>query len=146
MPSWTRRSEPKVAAMFIPMYSHQTRSKRAAYDKRGDHVEIQLPPVLAGPQIKQWPTHHNSCVVHQANQIPAETMEILRHSPHATEVVSERAKAMRFAIVGGEMDQRHVAAQLCVLPAQRRGFLIGAQRECCCAWPNQSAVTVKGAH
>jgi hypothetical protein len=39
------------------------------YDKRGDHIDLQLPPVLAGPQIKQWPTHHNSCIVHQANQI-----------------------------------------------------------------------------
>jgi hypothetical protein len=23
-----------------------------------------------GFQIKQWPTHHNSCIVHQADQIP----------------------------------------------------------------------------
>src|SRR5271154_5398382 len=30
----------------------------------------QLPPVLAGLQIKQRPAHHNSCIVHQANQIP----------------------------------------------------------------------------
>jgi haloalkane dehalogenase len=44
------------------------------------------------------------------------------------------------------MEQRHVEAQLCVLPDQRLGFLIGAQREFCRAWPNQSAVTVKGAH
>jgi haloalkane dehalogenase len=44
------------------------------------------------------------------------------------------------------MEQRHVEAQLCVLPAQRLGFLIGAQREFCRAWPNQSAVTAKGAH
>jgi nucleoside-diphosphate-sugar epimerase len=35
----------------------------AGLDKRGDYVDIQLPPVLAGPQIKQWPTHHNSCIV-----------------------------------------------------------------------------------
>jgi haloalkane dehalogenase len=42
------------------------------------------------------------------------------------------------------MEQRHVEAQLCVLPAQRLGFLIGAQREFCRAWPNQSPVTVKG--
>src|SRR4029077_5608741 len=48
----------------------QKRSEGLDYDKRGDHVDIQLPPVLAGPQIKQWPTHHNSCIVHQANQIP----------------------------------------------------------------------------
>jgi len=33
-----------------------------------------------------------------------------------------------------------------VLPAQRLGFLSGAQREFCRAWPNQSAVPVKGAH
>lgn len=26
------------------------------------------------------------------------------------------------------------------------GFLIGAQRECCRAWPNQQEITVKGAH
>jgi haloalkane dehalogenase len=53
---------------------------------------------------------------------------------------------MRFAIAGSEMDQRHVEAQLCGLPARRLGFLIGAQREFCRAWPNQSAATVKGAH
>jgi hypothetical protein len=40
------------------------------YDKRGDHVDIQLPPVLAGLQIKQWPTYHYSCIVDQTNQIP----------------------------------------------------------------------------
>ena len=44
------------------------------------------------------------------------------------------------------MEQRHVEAQPCVLPTQRLGILIGAQREFCRAWPNQSAVTVKGAH
>jgi len=32
---------------------------------------VLVPPVLAGPQIKQWSTHHNSCIVHRANQIPA---------------------------------------------------------------------------
>lgn len=47
-------------------------------------------------------------------------------------------------MAGSEMEQRHVEAQLCVLPAQQLGFLIGAQREFCRAWPNQSAVTVKG--
>jgi hypothetical protein len=45
------------------------------------------------------------------------------------------------AIAGREMEQRDIEAQLCVLPAQRLGFLIGAQREFCRAWPNQSAVT-----
>ena len=48
----------------------QKRSDGLDYDKRGDHVDVQLPPVLAGPQIKQWLTHHDSCIVHQANQIP----------------------------------------------------------------------------
>ena len=42
----------------------------AMYDKGGDHVDLQLPPVLAGLQIKQWPTYHNSCIVDQADQIP----------------------------------------------------------------------------
>jgi hypothetical protein len=50
------------------------------------------------------------------------------------------------ARAGSEMEQRQVAAQLCVLPTQRLDFLIGALREFCRAWPNQSAVTVKGAH
>jgi hypothetical protein len=44
------------------------------------------------------------------------------------------------------MEQRQVEAQLCVLPTQRLDFLIGALREFCRAWPNQSAVTVNGAH
>jgi hypothetical protein len=43
------------------------------------------------------------------------------------------------AIAGRE--QRDIEAQLCVLPAQRLGFLTRAQREFCRAWPNQSAVT-----
>jgi haloalkane dehalogenase len=30
--------------------------------------------------------------------------------------------------------------------AEPAGFLIGAQREFCRAWPNQQEVTVKGAH
>src|SRR6202030_1505660 len=47
----------------------QERSEGLDYDKRGDHVDVQLPPVLAGPQIKQRPTHHNSRIVHQAKQI-----------------------------------------------------------------------------
>jgi haloalkane dehalogenase len=33
-----------------------------------------------------------------------------------------------------------------VFLAQRLGFLIGVQREFRRAWPNQSAVSVKGAH
>jgi hypothetical protein len=41
-------------------------------------------------------------------------------------------------------DFASVEAQLCVLPGQRLGFLIGAQREYCRVWPNHSAVTVKG--
>ena len=40
------------------------KSEGLDYNKRGNHVDIQLPPVLAGPQIKQWPTHHNSSFVH----------------------------------------------------------------------------------
>ena len=48
----------------------QKRSEGLDYDKRGDHVDFQLPLVVAGPQIKQWSTHHNSRIVHQANQIP----------------------------------------------------------------------------
>jgi hypothetical protein len=47
-------------------------------------------------------------------------------------------------MAGSEMEQRHVEAQLCALPVQRLGSLIGAQREFCRAWPNHSAVTVKG--
>src|SRR6202044_1303752 len=48
----------------------QKRCEGLDYDKRRDRIDLQLPPELAGPQIKQWPTHHNSCIVHQANQIP----------------------------------------------------------------------------
>jgi haloalkane dehalogenase len=32
------------------------------------------------------------------------------------------------------------------IDAEPAGFLIGAQREFCRAWPNQEVVTVKGAH
>jgi hypothetical protein len=46
----------------------------------------------------------------------------------------------------GFKTSRYIEAQLCVRPAQRLGFLIGAQREFCRAWPNQSAVIVKGTH
>src|SRR5580704_1159387 len=46
------------------------RGAKAWITTSGDHVGFQLPLVLAGLQIKQWPTHHNSCIVHQANQIP----------------------------------------------------------------------------
>jgi hypothetical protein len=38
------------------------------------------------------------------------------------------------------MNRGHVEAQLCLLPAQRLGFLI------CRVWPQQNAVTVKVAH
>jgi hypothetical protein len=40
----------------------------------------------------------------------------------------------------------HAKLSLACSPLKRLGFLIGAQREFCRAWPNQSAVTVKGAH
>jgi haloalkane dehalogenase len=32
------------------------------------------------------------------------------------------------------------------IDAEPAGFLIGAQREFCRSWPNQTTVTVKGAH
>jgi haloalkane dehalogenase len=44
------------------------------------------------------------------------------------------------------MEQRHVEAQLCVLPAQRLGFLIGTQREFCRAWAEPESGHSEGAH
>ena len=69
------------------------------YDKRGDHVDLQLPPVLAGPQIKQWPTHDSSCIVHQANQIPvayhrADILGSLMYSVGIRNVHHERHEAV----------------------------------------------------
>src|SRR3984885_3637852 len=36
----------------------QKRREGLDYDKRRDHVDLQLPPVLAGPQMKQRPAHY----------------------------------------------------------------------------------------
>jgi hypothetical protein len=77
----------------------QKRSEGLDYDKRGDHVNFQLPPVLAGPQIKQWPAHHNSCIVRQANQIPvayheADLLGSLMYSLGVRKVHHERHEAV----------------------------------------------------
>src|SRR5580704_8602849 len=48
----------------------QQRREGLDYDERRDHVDLQLPPVLAGPQMEQRPADYNSCIVHQANKIP----------------------------------------------------------------------------
>src|SRR5580658_6654489 len=56
----------------LPLLIRSQQSREGLdYDKRGDHVDLQLPPVLAGPQIQQRSAHYNSCIVHQANKIPA---------------------------------------------------------------------------
>ena len=57
------------------------------------------PPVLAGPQIKQWPTYHNSCIVHRANQIPvayhgADLLGSLMYSVGVRDVHQERHEAV----------------------------------------------------
>src|ERR1700751_4493343 len=44
----------------------QKRREGLDYDKWGDHVDLQLPPVLDGPQIQERSAHYNSCTVHQA--------------------------------------------------------------------------------
>src|SRR5580692_6978469 len=69
------------------------------YDKRGDHVDLQLPPVLAGPQMKQRPTDHDSRIVHQANQIPiayhgADLLSSLMNSIGVRNVHHERHEAV----------------------------------------------------
>src|ERR1700683_990473 len=75
------------------------RGAKAWITTRGDHVDFQLPPVLAGPHIKQWPTHHNSCIVHQANQIPvayhgADLLGYLMYSVGVRNVHHERHEAV----------------------------------------------------
>src|ERR1700689_5200406 len=77
----------------------QKRREGLDYDKRGDHVDLQLPPVLAGPQIKQRPTHYNSRIVHQANQIPiayhgADLLGSLMYSVGVRNVHQERHEAV----------------------------------------------------
>src|SRR5580704_4711898 len=77
----------------------QKRREGLDYDKRGDHVDLQLAPVLAGPQIKQRPAHYNSCIVHQANKIPvachgADFLGSLMYSVGVRNVHDERHEAV----------------------------------------------------